>query len=455
MSYNNGFGMGIVRVELNRIDRGKQRIFKDTLAVFRDAVSFVIHVVCDHVDEVSVLDSREGLTFVEHLIHTTKNNEAEYPAFDKIFYKFPSYMRRSAIHAAIGHVMSHETRCIQYYGKREKLVSHGIHYRKMEPAFTYTPNVFPALYKMQSFSDDGCSVKIKVRAGSTWDWITVAMPGRDYRNLMKARALGTLKNPRLVYEYHKYYLEFPVKYRTKKFPETPLEERTILSVDLGLNNAAVCSIVDASGTIHGRCFSPFKADTDRIDHVINLIRKKAASSGKGQSLAALYTKLEGLKDNFVKQLSRWIVDRAREGGVYGIVLEHLGGMKGRGKTAARVHHWCRAKIRGYISGMAMREGIRVFLVNPKNTSALAFDGSGPVTRDNSNYSMCTFKSGKRYHCDLSASYNIGARYFLREYKKSIPETEWSELAAKDPGLSKRTTWTLSTLRSLNTHIKAS
>ncbi|MEE3469002.1 MAG: hypothetical protein VZQ83_11275, partial [Eubacterium sp.] len=207
MSYNNGFGMGIVRVELNRIDRGKQRIFKDTLAVFRDAVSFVIHVVCDHVDEVSVLDSREGLTFVEHLIHTTKNNEAEYPAFDKIFYKFPSYMRRSAIHAAIGHVMSHETRCIQYYGKREKLVSHGIHYRKMEPAFTYTPNVFPTLYKMQSFSDDGCSVKIKVRAGSTWDWTTVAMPGRDYRNLMKARALGTLKNPRLVYEYHKYYLE--------------------------------------------------------------------------------------------------------------------------------------------------------------------------------------------------------------------------------------------------------
>ena len=103
----------------------------------------------------------------------------------------------------------------------------------------------------------------------------------------------------------------------------------------------------------------------------------------------------------------------------------------------------------------MREGIRVFLVNPKNTSALAFDGSGLVTRDNSNYSMCTFKSGKRYHCDLSASYNIGARYFLREYKKSIPETEWSELAAKDPGLSKRTTWTLSTLRSLNAHLKAS
>ena len=455
MANDNNLGMGIVRVELNRIDRGKRRILKDTVAVFRDAVSFIVHVICDHVDEVSGLDSLEGLTFVERLIHTTKDNEAEYQAFDKIFYKFPSYMRRSAIHAAIGHVMSHETRCTQYYDGREELVSRGIHYKKMEPSFTYTPNVFPTLYKGQSFSDDGCSVKIKVRVRGTWDWVTAAMPKRDYKNLMKARALGTLKNPRLVYEYHKYYLEFPVRYRTKKFPETPLEERTVLSVDLGLNNAAVCSIVDASGTIHGRLFAPFKADTDRIDHVINLIRKKAASSGRGQSLSSLYTKLEGLKDNFVKQLSRWIVDRAREAGVYGIVLEHLGRMKGRGKIAARVHHWCRAKIRDYIRGMAFREGIRVFLVNPKNTSALAFDGSGPVTRDNGNHSMCTFKSGKRYHCDLSASYNIGARYFLREYKKSIPETGWSELAAKDPGLSKRTTWTLSTLRSLNALLKAS
>ena len=141
MAYNNDFGIGIVRVELNRMDRGKRRILKDTVAVFRDAVSFIIHVVCDHVDEVSGLDSLEGLTFVERLIHTTKDNGAEYPAFDKIFYKFPSYMRRSAIHAAIGHVMSHETRCTQYYDGREELVSRGIHYKKMEPSFTYTPVV--------------------------------------------------------------------------------------------------------------------------------------------------------------------------------------------------------------------------------------------------------------------------------------------------------------------------
>ena len=96
--------------------------------------------------------------------------------------------------------------------------------------------------------------------------------------------------------------------------------------------------------------------------------------------------------------------------------------------------------------MALRVGIRVFLVNPKGTSKFAFDGSGEVQRDNDNYTMCTFSTGKRYNCDLSASYNIAARYFLRAYMKSMTATAWSKLKAKVPELSKRTAWTLASLR---------
>ena len=68
---------------------------------------------------------------------------------------------------------------------------------------------------------------------------------------------------------------------------------------------------------------------------------------------------------------------------------------------------------------AHRCGIRIRRVCAWNTSKLAYDGSGPVARDTDNYSMCTFKTGKRHECDLSASYNIGSRYFLREYEKSF------------------------------------
>ena len=259
---------------------------------------------------------------------------------------------------------------------------------------------------------------------------------------------GSLKNPKLVFEYNKFYLEFPVDYNKVPMPKTSYEDRVVLSVDRGFNHGAVVSVVDASGTVLKRYFDPFTADMARIDHVINLIRKAGRESGKGQSLSSLYTKLNGLKDNYVKQLSRWIVNRAIENNVYGIVLEHLESLKGKGRGSlkARIQQWATAQTRDFIKGMALRAGIRTFIINPYGTSKYAFDGSGKVVRDTNDYSMCTFANGKRYNCDLSASYNIAARYFLRELQKSMSVTAWSQLKAKVPELSKRTEWTLSTLR---------
>ena len=58
-------------------------------------------------------------------------------------------------------------------------------------------------------------------------------------------------------------------------------------------------------------------------------------------------------------------------------------------------------------------------------------------RDPDNHSLCTFTSGKRYNCDLSASYNIGARYYIREFKKNMPVTAWSVLEAEVPAVRRR------------------
>ena len=443
--------MGLVRVELNHMNDGTRRILNDTVGIIRDAMSFLIHAICDHIDDIlHIGDSQERLTYVERLVHKTKDNPSpEYPLFDTVFYKLPSYIRRAAINAALGHITSHETRCDQYYEHRDFEISLGHHFTKMEPSFTYTPKAWPTVYKKESYKCNGSTIMLKVFIRNTWDWIEVSMPNRDHKCLQEAAANGKLKNPKLVFDFNKYYLEFPVQYECVPMPkDVPLEQQTVLSVDLGLNHGAVCSVVDHSGTVLAREFDPFGADTDRILHVINLIRKKASQSGKGQSLSSLYTKLNGLKDNFAKQLARWIVNLAVKYNVYGIVLENLSSIhgKGRGGLKARTHHWAVNKIRDLIRGMAFREGIRTFLINPKGTSMYAYDGSGKVVRDKDNYSLCTFTTGKRYNADLSASYNIAARYFLRAVSKSMPATAWSELKAKVPELSKRTTWTLNALR---------
>ena len=84
-------------------------------------------------------------------------------------------------------------------------------------------------------------------------------------------------------------------------------------------------------------------------------------------------------------------------------------------------------------------------------------GSGKVERgtyvqngvEKYNYSICTFPNGKQYHCDLNASYNIGARYFIRELLKSDSVMRRLPSQTKDSDYGTGTTRTLSTLIRLN------
>ena len=53
--------------------------------------------------------------------------------------------------------------------------------------------------------------------------------------------------------------------------------------------------------------------------------------------------------------------------------------------------------------------------------------------------------GKKYHADLNASYNIGARFFIRAAIKSLYEKKRLALWANVPEVLVRTQQTLSTL----------
>ena len=100
--------------------------------------------------------------------------------------------------------------------------------------------------------------------------------------------------------------------------------------------------------------------------------------------------------------------------------------------------------------------MRVSHVNAWNTSKLAFDGSGFVQRGKDggldSYSLCRFPDGRVYNCDLSASYNIGSRYFVREILKSLPAKVGLALEAKVPQATKRSTCTFSALINLNAEL---
>lgn len=105
---------------------------------------------------------------------------------------------------------------------------------------------------------------------------------------------------------------------------------------------------------------------------------------------------------------------------------------------------------------AHRLGMRISRVCAWGTSALAYDGSGRVLRGKdagfNTFEICKFPNGKVYNCDLSASYNIGARYFIRKILKSLDENSRLRIEAKIPQCSKRSTCTFSTLINLNAEL---
>ena len=99
--------------------------------------------------------------------------------------------------------------------------------------------------------------------------------------------------------------------------------------------------------------------------------------------------------------------------------------------------WKKDAVQEMCMHLAHRNGMRISRICPWNTSILAYDGSGKVERNPQNHSLCRFANGKQYNCDLSAAYNIGARYLIREKLKPLPVTVRSLLEAEVPAVKRR------------------
>ena len=436
------------RFELIKYNSTVKRAFNDTIIKYQEACMEILHAVRECWDEISAIDGDlNQKAYIENLIHKTKDNPTpRYPLFDLRLYKFPSYYRRAAIAAVLGAYSSYQTNLANYEKERYEAISNGKRFRKKPPKLV-SIGMFPVLYNGQSVKHEENTLQIKVFIRNTWDWVTVNISNRDKKDFQKQLGFGKSLKPSLVYACGKYRLDVPFEYNNKLKEEVSLHGRRILAIDMGINTDAVCSVMRGDGTIESRHFIDLGSEKDSLNHIINKTRKVSRQSGVGQSLSHIYTKLDGIKDNHAKQLAARIRKLAVSENVDVVVLEYLGKLKTKNK-GARIHHWCKKRMQDILCGELSRYGIRYSRVNPARTSKLAFDGSGLVVRDNDNYSLCTFSTGKQYNCDLNASYNIGARYFIREFIKPLDESQELQLRAKAPEVVKRTDCTLSTYRKI-------
>ena len=289
---------------------------------------------------------------------------------------------------------------------------------------------------------------LKLYDGHDWKWFCVRLNHTDMEYLRRNWSGKKASAPTLEKRHHKYFLRFSYTEEVT-LTKTPVKEQIICSVDLGINTDAVCTIMRADGTVLGRKFINHPSEKDRMYRTLGRIRRFEREHSSAQSRGRwAYTKR--LNIELGRKIAGAIVKNAEENHADVIVFEYLE-MQGKisGKKKQKLHLWRKRDIQKRCEHQAHRKGMRVSRVCAWNTSRLAYDGSGSVSRDLTNHSLCVFQTGKRYNCDLSASYNIGARYFIRELLKPLPVTERSLLEAKVPSVKRRTSCVYADLKELH------
>ena len=429
-----------------------RHIFKESVEQYRSAVDFFIDVCLKEWDSITPIKGLKAKqSFVETLtLPTSKRTSVQYN-FNLKFYKMPCYLRRAAISEAIGKVSSYKSNLSNWEASDK-------HEHGLKPSLPKAGFCYPVLYRGNMYvRKSDYTAQIKVFRNNTWDWITIQLRKSDVDYILHHCKSLKECTPTLQKRGKCWYLDFAFE-QNIKLVNIPIREQTILSVDLGINSSATCTVMRSDGTVLGRRFLHLPKEYDSLKHKIGHI-KRAQRHGS-RVVTNLWSYAKGVNDDIAVKTTNFIMENAVLYDVDVIVFEHLDlNKKKRGSHKQRLALWKARYVQNMVEHKAHANGIRISHINAWGTSYLAYDGSGKVLRgcDSTkckSYSECEFQNGKIYNCDLNATYNIGSRYFVRELLKTLPVTERQHIEAKIPGCAKRSTCTLATLISLNGELQA-
>lgn len=423
---------------------GELKALENSITIYRKTLQFVVPVVDTHWGELKeYLSTKQRMAYTEKLIHTTNKNTAYYN-FDEVFPKFPVYLRRAAINGALGVVASY----------RSNLENWEMDPKRAQPRLSLTHYTYPAYYKVnmfRNFDPIRQTIELKVFKNNDWVFETYKLKTSDCTYYQKYLAGKKQNVPIIQKKGRRFYATFSYEEDIQLIPEKSINK--ICAIDLGLNTDATCSIMDKDGTVYARKFISFSEEHDRLDTQLGRIKRNQKRGSRHNK--TLWRKVAGISQDIADETVKVIFDFGIEHGVDVFVLEYLD-FKGK-NTVKRAHFWRYKRIYKVLTHKAHQHGLRVSRVNAHNTSRLAFDGSGwskrgrEITPDTP-HALMQFPNGKIYNADLNASYNIGARYFIKHLLKTVTVTQRLALEAKVPQVTKRSTCTLSHLISLRSEL---
>lgn len=419
--------------------KGGYKAIKRTIVIFNEAVNYLITPVQENYDDIAELESSlRKMNYIEKLVHNTRNNKAIYD-FDDKFYKFPSYLRRSAITKAIGIVSSYMSQIENWKANNCKGAM---------PKLDKGNHLMPCFYKDNMFDHQNDKTYIKVYRNNDWVWQEIRLSNSDLKYIENKASLDLWSASVLEKKYGHYELRFTREFQVE-LSDKEISKQKVCAVDLGVTNDATVSVLDIHGTVLSRKFINCGKEKDSVTNALNRVSSFQKEHGSHDT-KRLWNIAKRRNLNLAHLIAHKIVDYAKENNCDVIVFEHLDTKgKKKGSKKQKLSMWKHQDIQNTAERLAHSYGMRIKRVCAWNTSKLAYDGSGVVLRgkkvsEDTPYDVCKFQNGKTYNCDLSASYNIGARYFIKELIKIYPNimTEVSDIGSG-------TSRTLSTLWNIN------
>lgn len=429
--------------------KGDLNALKTSIDIYRDTLRVLIPIINDNWETLSEYEfANQRYNCIEKWIHNTKSNQAIYD-FDEQFPKLPTYLRRSAIATALGIVFSYHSN-LANWEKDPK---------GQAPQLSLTHYTYPAYYKknlFRNFDPIRQTIELKVFKNGDWVFDVYRLKTSDctyYQNHLTGKKQNV---PFIQKKGRRFYATFSYEENEENVSLVPDESISkICAVDLGLGTDATCCIMDQDGTVYARKFISFSEEHDRLHTQLGRIKRNQKRGSRHNK--TLWRKVSGISQDIADKTVKAILDFGNEHGVDVFVLEYL---DFKGKNAVkRAHFWRYKRIYKVLAQRAHQYGLRIARVNARNTSRLAFDGSGWSKRGReitpeTPYAEMRFTTGKTYNADLNASYNIGARYFIRHILKTVTATQRLVLEAKVPQVAKRSTCTLSDLINLRSEFVA-
>lgn len=402
-------------------------LMRRTADICLSALKYCVSVILAEWESLSGLTQVERRRRIDVLIHTTAGSIAKYPRFDEMFPNMPSYTRRAVIADAAGMVGS-------YHSSHRNWEALSPAERGAEPVLGFPPHYELTFYRQdrELAGLQNGEIGLKLYDGKTWGWHYFRIAGSDAAYISALSETRKMCSPSVYKKKGKYHIRFSFEEERSLVQDGDRLAYRILAVDLGIHAAASWCVMESDGTVHAKGVIRPACEEGRLNHAIN---RKRMYQQAGKKSRCVYRWVTEANRQLSIRTAKELADTAVRYNADCIVFEHLdssGRIRGR-RYRERIHMWRKCDIQDRVALQAHRLGMRISRVCAWGTSKYAFDGSGEVDRHSVyrykhgrkvyNYSVCTFRNGKVYNCDLSASQNIGARFFLREYarRKDCPE----------------------------------